>query len=308
MTAPPPSPLGSWSPDEAGPGRDSGDGAPSAPLPGRPRRDPERPGRGPLLGSAAVHLVALLLAWLTQAAAPSDQVYLAYEVELVSPPANVAGPRAPAPEELRGETPDPEPEAAEEPPPPEEEPEPAETRPEARETTPEPTREPEETEEARSPTPDPSATTTGEDIRIRMEGLRRDFPAYYENIIQQIQRCFRWRGQGNPRATVRFTIASDGTVDDLRVHRGSGSFDFDLEAMGAVECAGRGRFGPLPEDFPWEILPIEFTFNPGGRGDGPGEAPVPAAGPGPERATDGASHVSTYESDPRTPLKERHDP
>lgn len=288
-----PGPLGSWRPEDAtqpmerGRSGDAGGSSPSGPsgsarLPGRPRRTPESPGRGALLGSAAVHLVALVLAWLTQAAAPSDQVFLAYEVELVSPPARVEGPRTPAPEDLQVETPDPDPEPEpEEPPPPEEEePEPTEaTRPEPREETPPETeREPEPTEEARSPTPDPSATTPGEDIRIRMEGLRRDFPVYYENIIQQIQRCFRWRGEGNPRATVRFTIASDGTVDDLRVYRGSGNFSFDLEAMGAVECAGRGRFGPLPADFPWEILPIEFTFNPGGRG-GAGE-PEGAADPG----------------------------
>lgn len=256
-----------------------------------PRRTSRRPGRGAVLGSAAVHAVALVLAWLTQAAAPSDQVFLAYEVEIVSPPARVEGARQPAPEELQIETPDPDPEpTVEEPEPTEREPEPTERaeEPQPRETPPEPTDEPEESEEARSPDPDPSTATTGEDIRIRMEGLRRDFPAYYENIIQQIQRCFRWRGEGNPRATVRFTIASDGSVDDLRVHRGSGNFNFDLEAMGAVECAGRGRFGALPSDFPWDILPIEFTFNPGGREGGAArDASLP--GHEPTKPTKGAS-------------------
>jgi hypothetical protein len=34
--------------------------------------------------------------------------------------------------------------------------------------------------------------------------------------------------------------------------------------MGAVDCAGRGRFGPLPEDLPFETLPVEFSFRPTG--------------------------------------------
>lgn len=224
------------------------------------------PGRGSFLGSVVVHALILVLAWGTQAAAPAAQHYLVYEIELVSATAALEG-RIPSTEELVVEAPEPAPEPAAELPPPEEaerteEPAPTrETRP-----APEPA-EREPTEEPGTPDPEPEANRSGEDMSVRLEGLRRDFPAYYENVIRQINRCFRWRGEGGLRATVRFTIRDDGSVSDLRVHRGSGSFTFDLEAMGAIECAGRGRFGALPEEFPWDLLPVEFTFNPRREGE-----------------------------------------
>ena len=31
--------------------------------------------------------------------------------------------------------------------------------------------------------------------------------------------------------------------------------------MSAVECAGKaGRLGPLPEDYPYEFLPVNYTI------------------------------------------------
>ena len=35
--------------------------------------------------------------------------------------------------------------------------------------------------------------------------------------------------------------------------------------MGAVDCAGNGRFGPLPEDLPYDRFPIKFSFRPQGQ-------------------------------------------
>ena len=122
-------------------------------------------------------------------------------------------------------------------------------------------------EAAPAVTPEPSPTTrtdSGENINVRIEGLRRDYPAYYENIIRQINRCFisRWRQGGNWEAEVLFTIRKDGVASDLEFGKRSGNVSFDYEAMGAVDCAGQGRFGPLPEDFPWEAVRIRFTFEP----------------------------------------------
>jgi hypothetical protein len=97
-----------------------------------------------------------------------------------------------------------------------------------------------------------------------MEGLRRDYPAYYNNIIRQIQRCFRWTEGGNWEAVVYFSIQRDGSVRDLRFTTRSGNARFDFEAMGAVECAGQGRFGPLPDDLPYPSQPVNFQFRPGG--------------------------------------------
>lgn len=243
------------------------------------------PDRTAFVASALLHVLAFLLVWWTETARPSEVEFVAYDIELVSPPSPVEG--EPVPEErLTVETPEPEPAEEEpepeEPPPPEPE---AEPPPEPAEEEPEPEPEeapPPETEERPQPAdtaredvergvsaPDPEAETAGEDISVRIEGVRRDYPAYYNNIIRQINRCFRWRGDQDLTATLRFYINRDGTVSDISVVEPSGSLEFDFEAMGAVECAGSGdRMGPLPEDLPFDRLPIQFTFRPAG-GSGP---------------------------------------
>ena len=54
-------------------------------------------------------------------------------------------------------------------------------------------------------------------------------------------------------------------VGGLRLDDGSGNFNFDLEAMGAVEQAGRrAAFGPLPEGWQGDRLWVRFTFLPPG--------------------------------------------
>jgi outer membrane biosynthesis protein TonB len=118
---------------------------------------------------------------------------------------------------------------------------------------------------ALEPPPDAPRTDSGEDLNIRLEGLRRDYPAYYENIIRQIQRCFssRWRQGGTWETAVVFTIGRDGIANDIEFAQRSGSIAFDYAAMEAVgDCAGQGRFGPLPEDFPSPAVRISFTFAP----------------------------------------------
>ena len=111
-----------------------------------------------------------------------------------------------------------------------------------------------------------------------MEGLRRDFPGYYEGIIRQIRRCFR-PPPGIPpglRTTVYFVIRQDGTVTDAAFVEQSGNPEFDFEALGAItDCAGRGRFGPLPDELPYERLPIQFEFRPPG-GEADSQTTTPA--------------------------------
>ena len=142
-----------------------------------------------------MHFSAILLTWWVSATAAEVPEFMVFEIELISPSAAELGEATSAPpEELVIETPTevvPEPEVDVPPPiveeeaPPEEEPQPEETvsPPEA-----EPVDDP---EPARSPDPDPEVETPGEDLNVRMEGLRRDYPEYYNNIIRQMQRCFR---------------------------------------------------------------------------------------------------------------------
>ncbi len=235
----------------------------------RGRHDP--PDRVAMAGSLAVHAVVVLLALWSSMAVSAPLVFESYEIELVSPPpTEVAEEVQPAQEEFVVERPDPEPPVEQEeapvtrpdPPPPDPTPESAREDPEP------PPPEPEEESQAAT-TEDPSAEETresGEDINVRIEGLRRDYPVYYENIIRQIQRCFagRWRGQGSWETTVYFVIRPDGTATGLEFVTRSGNTSFDFEAMGAVECAGRGRFGPLPEELPYDRFGIQFTFRPSG--------------------------------------------
>ncbi len=237
------------------------------------RRTGGRPPTRSLVGSLLVHGVVGTLALLVAMREPMPLTFITYEVEIVSPPASPqeAEETTPAPEEefvveRPEEAPVQEPQA--EIPTPEAEPAPAEPEPEPEEEAeppPEPEAEPEPTPTASEEVSEEELT--GEDIEVRMEGLRQDFPQYYENIIRQIRRCFR-PPPGIPSSLtteVYFVIRQDGTVRDVRFLQQSGNPDFDFEALGAVgDCAGQGRFGPLPADYPYESLPIIFDFRPSG--------------------------------------------
>lgn len=230
--------------------------------------------RKSLAASAGVHAAVLVLAVWSSAAARPPLEFVSYQIEIVSPPPAVqAEEDTPAQQELVVERPDPQP------PQPEEEKRPVvEEKPKPKPAEPQPkprVEEPKEAAEEKKPatsTAEPAEEKpreSGEGINVRMEGLRRDYPAYYANIITQIQRCFRWQGQGSWETTVYFVIKRDGTVSDLDFVKRSGNPTFDFEAMGSVDCAGKGRFGPLPEDLPWDLLPIQFTFRPQGGIGGP---------------------------------------
>jgi hypothetical protein len=173
---------------------------------------------------------------------------------------------APAPERP------PEPEPEPEPPPPDPEPEIVEPEPEP-EVTPEPEPEPPPTPRPETPPtieqPPVTAETTAAEMNVRMEGLRRDFPQYYQNIVVQMDRCFRETPGLAGTAILRFQIQRDGTIprSSISVYQPSVNRTLDILAVGAVECVGQGRLGPLPEDMPNEVLPVQFTFSPSGSGE-----------------------------------------
>jgi protein TonB len=125
----------------------------------------------------------------------------------------------------------------------------------------------EPTPRASSPvTPAPGeAPSTGSDVAtVKTPGLDFPFPEYLRSIVQEVYR--RWdRPSGNSamRADVSFFILRDGTVKDIRFATRSGSFSFDLSAQGAIEAAGNARaFGPLPEGYEADVLPVTFFFTP----------------------------------------------
>jgi len=130
-------------------------------------------------------------------------------------------------------------------------------------TEPEPDREP-----APQSTPDVEVAetpSTGRDQEtLEIPGVDFPFPGYLRNIVAQVYR--RWsRPSGNVRlrAEVLFFVRRDGSIADFQFIERSGNLAFDLRAQGAVEAAGNaGAFGPLPDGFTDDVLPVSFFFDP----------------------------------------------
>ena len=99
---------------------------------------------------------------------------------------------------------------------------------------------------------------------VRSDGIEFPFPGYLNNIVRQIALNFKPRNpDARLKAEVRFLIHRDGSVSDINFIRRSGNFSFDLEAQGAVEAASSAHaFGPLPEGFTDDVLPVVFSFDP----------------------------------------------
>ena len=235
----------------------------------RSQRGREGPGRSPVLFSFGLHAFLLLLVVLTNVQ-PDPVQLVAIELELVAMPAReseVDPAPAPEEEELTVDTPDPAPVPEEEPEAVlerEEEPEPEpEPRPDAPE--PEPEVQPEEEEPEPAPMDEPSTGT--DDLNVRMRGVERDFPQYYANMQRQLRRCFRPLGRTDLTASVDFVLDREGKALDptVRISETSRSVVFDLAVMEAIECAGGGRFGPLPPEMQLEHAPFRFTFSPSRR-------------------------------------------
>lgn len=213
----------------------------------------KRLGRKPLGLSLSIHLaIFVILFWVIPALQPESLFYEVVEINMVA--------AAPEPEDqLIVETPD-DPEPQEESPLPEPEPEP-EPEPDSLETPPAEEEPPPETETVSTTAPEPE---DGDDeVTARIEGFRRDFPEYYERITNQIRRCFRPPDTGLRDVVVRFFVQRDGTTTDIGIMSSSGSFSFDTAAEAAIECAGQpGRLGPLPDEYRYPVLPINYTISP----------------------------------------------
>ena len=208
-----------------------------------------------LTGTLVVHAATVALLWT--AVEPVDVGPPVYAVELVAAP-------APRPEER------PAPEAQPRPPAPEPAPTKPNPRPAPAPPKPQPAKPPAATEPNPRTTPrtEPlpgEAPSTGNDVvTVSTPGLAFAYPEYLRNIVEEVYR--RWerpRGNAALRAEVSFLILRDGTVTGIKMARGSGSFSFDLSAQGAVEAAGTNRaFGPLPDGYPADVLPVSFYFTP----------------------------------------------
>ena len=104
----------------------------------------------------------------------------------------------------------------------------------------------------------------GADVaNVRTEGIEFPYPVYLQNVVRQIALQFRPDARSALRAEVAFLIRRDGSISGLKLVSRSGNFSFDQDAMGAVEAAARANaFGPLPQGFTDDVLPVIFSFDP----------------------------------------------
>ncbi|HUR92494.1 MAG TPA: TonB C-terminal domain-containing protein [Gemmatimonadaceae bacterium] len=218
---------------------------------------------GPLLASAVLHGAALAALFVVRAGDPPMALPPIYRVNIVAAP---AGPRA-----IGEVTPEPGRPAQAAPP------RPAAEQPVQQMPSPDraPVRAPRRvtpTAPAASQPRAPAARAGGGPIggrgtdvaTVQTEGIEFPYPVYLNNIVRQIALRFQ---PPNPdarlKAEVMFLIHRDGSVSNVRFITRSGSYPFDLEAQGAVEAAAVARaFGPLPEGFPDDVLPVVFSFDP----------------------------------------------
>ncbi|MFI5256219.1 MAG: TonB C-terminal domain-containing protein [Gemmatimonadales bacterium] len=104
----------------------------------------------------------------------------------------------------------------------------------------------------------------GADVaNVTVDGIDFRYPAYLENVVRQIAIRFNPPGGRALTAVVAFLIRRDGSVTGIRLTTRSGVYSFDTEAMGAVDAAaGAHAFGPLPQGFADDVLPVIFSFDP----------------------------------------------
>ncbi|HEX5386147.1 MAG TPA: TonB C-terminal domain-containing protein [Gemmatimonadales bacterium] len=212
-----------------------------------------------LVGTAALH--AALIAALVGAAKPPEALPPAYAVELVAAPApdpqlKRAAPEAiptpPAEKAVPLKAPEKKVKA------PKLEPKPPPEPPKEKQEPPPKTRAPE------PPLPGETPSTGTDVATVKTPGLEFAYPEYLRNIVGQVYR--RWErpsGSAALTAEVSFLILRDGSVREIKFIRSSGNFAFDLDAQGAIEAAGNAKaFGPLPDGYPADVLPVDFYFTP----------------------------------------------
>jgi len=220
---------------------------------GSRRAAPRRGASAALVGSVVLHTIAGTLVFMPPAE-PSVRLPT-YQVQLLAAPRPTPRQR-PAPEVVErppepavAEKPRPQPRPAPEPPP--KPPVEAKTEPAAR-TNPD------------SLAPDVEPSTGSDAATVSVSGVQFPFPEYLRNLVAQVHR--RWqppKGNVSLRAEVFFVIHRDGAVTNFRFVTRSGNFGFDLEAQGAIEAAANaGAFGPLPDGFAADVLPVSFFFDP----------------------------------------------
>ena len=102
----------------------------------------------------------------------------------------------------------------------------------------------------------------GADVaNVKADGIAFPYPVYLANIVRQIALNFKPTARGALTAEVSFMIRRDGTVAGARLTKRSSVYSFDQDALAAIELASHA-FGPLPDGFSDDVLPVVFSFDP----------------------------------------------
>ena len=96
---------------------------------------------------------------------------------------------------------------------------------------------------------------------VKADGIAFPYPVYLANIVRQIALNFKPTARGALTAEVAFMIRRDGTVAGVRLTKRSSVYSFDQDALAAIELASHA-FGPLPDGFTDDVLPVVFSFDP----------------------------------------------
>jgi protein TonB len=210
-----------------------------------------------MVGSVMIHAAVAGLLFTQVQSSKTQQ--LTYAVNLVAAPAPTPKTRLPKEAPPR---------------PPEDKPAPVKPKPKPTKAPAVPTPKPQPADSNKEPPPKTAAPvqplpgeapSTGTDVAtIKTPGLEFPFPEYLRNIVSQVYRNWdRDAAQENRYAEISFLILRDGSVRDIRFVTRSGSFPFDLSAQGAIEASGNsGAFGPLPDGWDADVLPVSFYFKP----------------------------------------------
>jgi outer membrane biosynthesis protein TonB len=228
--------------------------------------------RAPIAASAVLHLVVVAL-FLLARGAPSVALPPTYKVSLVAAPpgprqigvvqpapvATPTPPAAPAPAPVSRAMPDP-----------------SRMKPLGTKALTKPVKAP----KVATPSPAPAAARAkaapapaagggpqggrGADVaNVQVAGTNFPYPEYLQNVVRQIAIRFKPPSGRELQAVVAFLIRRDGSVTGIRLTTRSGVYAFDTEAMGAVDAAAGARaFGPLPQGFADDVLPVIFSFDP----------------------------------------------
>ena len=100
-----------------------------------------------------------------------------------------------------------------------------------------------------------ASNSSGLDARANV-----DLGPYYAEVKQRVKQNWQPSASGDNRHTVlAFSIGRNGQIIGLRIRQSSGSPEVDQKSLDAVQKSG--PFAPLPANYPYQQLDVEFNFN-----------------------------------------------